>query len=152
MPEHVVARAARLLGQGMAVKQVAQLLGISTDSVSKIKHGRHAGGRAKLARCPGCGGLVEPPCLLCGVRSQPSEFAGVVGEAPYLAEAYQLSDELAALAEEGEYRRLTVSELLKLRRAVKFCQASVRAAREAWEDQAGLSGLSAAAGPQKPAA
>lgn len=57
-----------------------------------------------------------------------------MADAPYLRESLQLSDELAALAAESEWRRLTRAERRRLERAVDLCQASIREARERWEN------------------
>ncbi|MGA7700486.1 MAG: hypothetical protein WCB27_12815 [Thermoguttaceae bacterium] len=63
-------------------RRIAALLGVSRGSVAAIASGRR---RAELAdecddapaehagppaRCPGCGGLVYMPCLLCRLRKE----------------------------------------------------------------------------------
>lgn len=69
LAEHVVQAAERLLGQGFSAPEVARRLRIHASTVLKIARGAHGGGRPKFIRCPGCGGLVEPPCVLCDVRA-----------------------------------------------------------------------------------
>lgn len=62
-------------------RRIAALLGVSRGSVAAIASGRRraeladecddAGGARRAAlRCPGCGGLVYMPCLLCRLRKE----------------------------------------------------------------------------------
>lgn len=68
LAEHLVQAAERLLSQGFSAPETARRLGIHASTVLKIGRGEHEGARRKYVRCAGCGGLVEPPCVLCGVR------------------------------------------------------------------------------------
>jgi transcriptional regulator with XRE-family HTH domain len=77
-----VAEVRRLLGEGKhSQREIARLMGISRGSISAIASGRRPDyeslGQAEQeewqpdgppARCPGCGGMVYLPCLLCRVR------------------------------------------------------------------------------------
>ena len=68
----------KLLDAGLSQRKVSALMGVSRGFVQYVQHGKHcvksveqrfvypSGG---FARCPGCGGLVQRPCLLCGVLS-----------------------------------------------------------------------------------
>jgi hypothetical protein len=63
-------------------RRIAALLGVSRGSVSSIATGRRhdplvdaaddvpAEGSGPPARCPGCGGLVYMPCLLCSLQKE----------------------------------------------------------------------------------
>ena len=71
----------RLLAEGkLSQRRIALRLGISRGSVDAIAGGRWAGPArgseddeelpaGPAVRCPGCGGLVYPPCRLCRVRA-----------------------------------------------------------------------------------
>lgn len=79
----VVAEIQRLLHQGvLSQRAIARHLGVSRGTVHAIAQGKrrdHPPGpdrsrrfpRTKGAwqRCPGCGGTVQMPCLLCQVRT-----------------------------------------------------------------------------------
>jgi len=80
----VVKEIERLLSSGgHSQRQIAQQLGVSRGTVNAIARGkrptprRHRHARSEeieapmgpLTRCPGCGGLVLMPCLLCRVRA-----------------------------------------------------------------------------------
>ena len=81
--ESAVGEIRRLLAQGrFSQRHIAQLVGVSRGTVNAIAQGRrpthppHRGGDDECvppsglpARCPGCGGLVQMPCLACRVRS-----------------------------------------------------------------------------------
>ncbi|MGA2032918.1 MAG: helix-turn-helix transcriptional regulator [Thermoguttaceae bacterium] len=72
-----------LLAEGrLSQRKIAQRLGISRGTVNAIAQGKRAdrpsdqdwhGGFPYPAgvpqRCPGCGGLVQMPCLLCHIRA-----------------------------------------------------------------------------------
>jgi hypothetical protein len=72
----------RLLAAGRwSMRRIARELRVSRGTVSAIAHGKRRERRARpadddpvveprgpLKRCPGCGGLVYAPCLLCRVR------------------------------------------------------------------------------------
>jgi transcriptional regulator with XRE-family HTH domain len=80
-------------------RQIARLLGVSRGTVGSVALGRRRGdsprdtGKEDLAessgppaRCPGCGGLVYMPCLLCKLRKErprarvqnrPTNFAAI---------------------------------------------------------------------------
>jgi predicted XRE-type DNA-binding protein len=81
----VVLEVSRLLAAGeLSQRAIAAKLGVSRGSVGNIASGRCSiAGRlesARLARrdavaglpmrCPGCGGLVYAPCLLCEIRKR----------------------------------------------------------------------------------
>lgn len=75
-----------LLNQDVSQQAIADKLGVSRSTISAIANGRRGVfGREELrsrrrprlgrvdvgveaVRCPGCGGLVYPPCLLCRTR------------------------------------------------------------------------------------
>jgi hypothetical protein len=83
-----VAEIRRLLAEGRySQRRIAAMVGVSRGTVNAIAHGRRKersrspnGENALFAgpfvRCPGCGGRVRMPCLLCGVR-------GLVARAKY---------------------------------------------------------------------
>jgi DNA-directed RNA polymerase subunit RPC12/RpoP len=69
----------RMLAQGLvSQRRIAKLVGISRGTVNSIALGRRPRistpadefeqQRGPLVRCPGCGGKVFMPCLLCHVR------------------------------------------------------------------------------------
>ena len=79
----VVDEIRRLLGQRrLSQRKIAARIGVSRSTVNAIALGRRADFPARLsrddrdftppsglpARCPGCGGLVQMPCLLCFLR------------------------------------------------------------------------------------
>jgi len=78
----VVHEIRRLLGQRkLSQRTIARQLGVSRGAVKAILLGKRAGatrGRDNqadaplcvdsLERCPGCGGMVQMPCLLCRAR------------------------------------------------------------------------------------
>lgn len=68
-PAEIVQRAERLL-RHQAQAAVAAALGLDDETVRAIARGRHPTqrARARLSRCPTCGGLVAAPCELCRVR------------------------------------------------------------------------------------
>jgi hypothetical protein len=85
LAQKVVAEIQRLLDlKTHSQRKLAALLGVSRGSVSAIASGRRR--RSDLssgpqnneleepsgppARCPGCGGLVYMPCLLCRLREE----------------------------------------------------------------------------------
>ena len=69
-----------LAGGELSQRKIAQRLGVSRGTVLSIARGRrrddstHEQGDgffdadAPLERCPGCGGMVKMPCLLCHIR------------------------------------------------------------------------------------
>lgn len=77
----VAEQVSRLLAEGkLSQRRIAALLGISRGSVDAIANHRLAGPLpatvegdeappGPAVRCPGCGGLVYPPCRLCHVRA-----------------------------------------------------------------------------------
>jgi hypothetical protein len=78
----VVEQIEGLLREGrLSQRQIAQRLGVSRGSVAAIALGRHRRRPARSAgadflfpsgvprRCPGCGGMVQMPCLLCRIRA-----------------------------------------------------------------------------------
>jgi len=78
----VVEEIRRLLAAGQwSLRKIARELGVSRGTVSAIAHGKRQEPLPRapdddllfapigpLRRCPGCGGLVHLPCLLCRVR------------------------------------------------------------------------------------
>lgn len=68
----------RLLAAGeLSQREIARKLGVSRGTVCAIANGHNVLERreranamfgGELVRCPGCGGLVYMPCLLCRVR------------------------------------------------------------------------------------
>jgi len=76
----VVDEIKRLLESGhLSQRTIAQQLGVSRGTVNAIALGKRldpdpdrdagfAAPEGPLTRCPGCGGLVLMPCLLCRVR------------------------------------------------------------------------------------
>jgi hypothetical protein len=79
----VVEQIQHLLGEGvLSQRKIAQRLGVSRGSVTAVASGRR---RPHVAnpiaegfvfpsglprRCPGCGGMVQMPCLLCRLRAR----------------------------------------------------------------------------------
>jgi hypothetical protein len=79
----IVAEIQRLLDlKAHSRRRIAAMLGISRGSVASIAAGRRCDVPANAcdgvaaersgppARCPGCGGLVHMPCLLCSLRRE----------------------------------------------------------------------------------
>ena len=76
----MVEEAERLLHEGrLSQRKIAKLIGISRSSVHNLARGKRPRLGPKpsddvpyfsgpLERCPGCGGRVYMPCLLCRVR------------------------------------------------------------------------------------
>jgi len=81
----IVAEVRRLLAAGThSQRKIARLTGISRGTVGAIASGRRPDyhessddGPEEPAgppeRCPGCGGMVYMPCLLCRARKQSTE-------------------------------------------------------------------------------
>ncbi|MGQ9576125.1 MAG: helix-turn-helix domain-containing protein [Thermoguttaceae bacterium] len=83
IPPWRVAEIRRLLAEGkLSQRQIARKTGVSRGTVNAIARGkrqdrirRHepdgqfAPPSGPLRRCPGCGGMVQMPCLLCHVRA-----------------------------------------------------------------------------------
>lgn len=84
----------RLLAEGLHVREVARVTGISRDTIRMYANPRYAPGRPgpkphdslprlrSLAtpelngeRCPTCGGLVVMPCVLCAARQHHPRIA-----------------------------------------------------------------------------
>jgi transcriptional regulator with XRE-family HTH domain len=75
-----------LLADRLSQRKIAQTLGISRGTVNAIARGRRRDNSTRRcqceedegftpptgmpARCPGCGGLTQMPCLLCYVRAR----------------------------------------------------------------------------------
>ena len=88
----VVSEIRDLLAEGaLSQRRIAQRLGVSRGTVNAIARGRRPdydsrrrgpaadgfmapGGLPQ--RCPGCGGMVQMPCLLCHVRAVKRRGAG----------------------------------------------------------------------------
>jgi hypothetical protein len=95
IPAKIVAEVQRLLVQpGLSHRKIAQITGVSRGSVGAIASGkrpdyampRSAGAEdceeptGPPRRCPGCGGMVYMPCVLCRVRETTAarrQFAAV---------------------------------------------------------------------------
>ena len=87
----VVDEICHLLDEGaISQRKIAQRLGVSRGTVNALAQGKrpHSLGRRDAAedflapvgpprRCPGCGGLVLMPCLLCHVRAMRREGTGI---------------------------------------------------------------------------
>lgn len=80
---HVVAEVRRLLEEGrLSQRKIAQWTGVSRGTVNAIARDQHPDCEARRCRrtdafippsgpprrCPGCGGMVQMPCLLCQLR------------------------------------------------------------------------------------
>jgi hypothetical protein len=69
----------RLLAEGLSQRGVQRATGAHRSTVSAIKHGTWRGWEQEDAdepadtgsqtRCPGCGGLVQQPCVACAALS-----------------------------------------------------------------------------------
>jgi transcriptional regulator with XRE-family HTH domain len=81
----IVAEIQRLLAaRTLSQRKIAAMMGVSRGSVAAIASGRRRDGDVPSgmsddgaaepagppARCPGCGGLVYMPCLLCRLRKE----------------------------------------------------------------------------------
>jgi hypothetical protein len=81
----VVEKVRRMLNEGrISQRKIARQMGISRGTVNAIALGRHSDPSARRrwedrgfippdgepVRCPGCGGLVQMPCLLCYMRAK----------------------------------------------------------------------------------
>jgi hypothetical protein len=86
LPPPKIAEVRRLLAEGHSRRQVARMTGISRGTINHIADGRRFDKKARRdsalaslipqqppVRCGTCGGLVYPPCRLCGVQSQTNE-------------------------------------------------------------------------------
>jgi DNA-directed RNA polymerase subunit RPC12/RpoP len=78
----------RMLAEGLvSQRKIAKLVGISRGTVNSIALGRRPRistpadeferQRGPLVRCPGCGGKVFMPCLLCHVRQLKARDEGL---------------------------------------------------------------------------
>ncbi len=78
-----------LLAGGLSQRKIAQRLGVSRGTVCAIAHGKRPDYAHRRppnntftppsglpVRCPGCGGMVQAPCLLCHVRAIKSRVRG----------------------------------------------------------------------------
>lgn len=89
----VVSEIRDLLAEGgLSQRTIAQRMGVSRGTVSAIARGKrpnsgpHRGAASEQfvppggppRRCPGCGGMVQMPCLVCHVRAvkQRRRFSG----------------------------------------------------------------------------
>ena len=82
IPSWRVAEVRRMLAGGrLSQRKIAEQTGISRETVRAIALGRrpdrenrpsprddHEPFPGPVRRCPGCGGMVQLPCLLCRVR------------------------------------------------------------------------------------
>ncbi len=84
----VVSEIQRMLQEGrLSQRKIARHLGVSRGTVNAIAVGKRAatcdrqgpdgGGfvppHGRVKRCPGCGGMVQMPCLLCFIRNRPTD-------------------------------------------------------------------------------
>ncbi len=84
LADAVVDQVRHLLNEGeLSQRKIARRLGVSRGTVNAISQGRRpdycrtdlaAGGEFPVLeglprRCPGCGGMVWMPCLLCRIRA-----------------------------------------------------------------------------------
>lgn len=92
IPPPVVKEVRRLLAEGrLSQRAVAKVAGVSRGSVALIAQGRRPDYATRqrdddrpsgpLRRCPGCGGMVDMPCRVCGLRvllarARPAPTAG----------------------------------------------------------------------------
>jgi len=83
IPPAVVAEVRSLLAEGrLSQRQIARRTGVSRGTVGAIASGRRHRGQpprdtppggypqGKPVRCPGCGALVQMPCLACWLRNR----------------------------------------------------------------------------------
>ena len=71
-----------ILSGSLSQRKIARRLGVSRGTVNAVARGKRpapgqrpcedplAAPSGPLVRCPGCGGLVRSPCLLCRVRAR----------------------------------------------------------------------------------
>ena len=57
-----------LLVSGTRINVVAKTVGISRNTVYLIRVGKYDDLIDDYTRCPGCGGMVTNPCLLCEIN------------------------------------------------------------------------------------
>lgn len=79
----IVSEIRRLLGEGrLSQRAIARRMGVSRGMVHAIAHGKRHNrtprgdvlpglllSEAPWERCPGCGGRVQMPCVLCRIRA-----------------------------------------------------------------------------------
>ncbi len=85
LPDSIVAQIRQLLSEEeLSQREIARRLGVSRGTVHAIAVGRRPDRSSRRRerlngfrypsgpprRCPGCGGLVQMPCLLCYLRSR----------------------------------------------------------------------------------
>jgi hypothetical protein len=88
----------RLLRDGhLSQRKIAERLGVSRGTVNAIARGKRpdyrarkrgpeedfVGPRGPLTRCPGCGAMVEMPCLACRVRAIQQSRRRPPSESPF---------------------------------------------------------------------
>jgi transcriptional regulator with XRE-family HTH domain len=83
-----------ILSGNLSQRKIARRLGVSRGTVNAVALGKRprphdrrlerplAAPLGPVVRCPGCGGLVHSPCLLCRVRAQQAAKVGC-GPASY---------------------------------------------------------------------
>ena len=60
---------------GLSQREIARRLGVSRGSVNAIARGKRTDGAdfvcpsGPVERCPGCGCMVQMPCLACRIRA-----------------------------------------------------------------------------------
>ena len=91
LPPSVVNEIRRLLtGEGLSYREIVRITGVSRGTVNAIAQGKRPDGLGRRdvsddflppvgppRRCPGCGGLVLMPCLLCHVRAMRRKGLGM---------------------------------------------------------------------------
>jgi hypothetical protein len=85
----IVTEVRRLLAEGeFSYRDIARLTGISRGSVGAIASGKRSDRQphdeletptGPAVRCPGCGGKVYMPCLLCQVRNTAKKPRSALG-------------------------------------------------------------------------
>lgn len=80
VPQAKIDEVRRLLAEGKKHREVARLADVSRGTVAGVASGKrrdycnlpHVGEEATgpIVRCPGCGGRIFAPCILCRIRKQ----------------------------------------------------------------------------------
>jgi hypothetical protein len=109
--------ARRLLAEGrLSQRKIALQVGISRATVSAIAQGHYADREARqrvredyvpsgpLARCGGCGGLVQMPCLYCHVRRMEEQEQAIRRQQRRAAQRRKLARLLHLVREAGRQR------------------------------------------------
>jgi hypothetical protein len=76
LSEDLVDEIQRMLAAGHSRREVIRITGASRTTVDRIADGQRSTEPSSLyrritpKRCPDCGGMVYPPCKLCGTRTK----------------------------------------------------------------------------------